>query len=188
MKTPTTLIILTILSLNLVSATYQLVYLEKGQTLKFSLCNPAMSDWTCQKDRCQYGCVKVIAENIYCPTNPDNCQDLTYSELAPYTEPDNNSTDIPTDNSEKDTSTKSSSSNKISIPEDSSTEKTPISYSTNTTTDELKLKPTQKQDNSKTIITLLIIITILLGIYLFSMKSAFFSNNPRSNNSNNKQK
>ncbi|MFA5259567.1 MAG: hypothetical protein WC402_05840, partial [Candidatus Pacearchaeota archaeon] len=46
--------------------------LTKGQTARFSLCNPAIADRVCTKNLCQY-CVSEIRTGIYCPASLNAC-------------------------------------------------------------------------------------------------------------------
>ncbi len=56
---------------NLINASVYSLCLTKGQTVKFSLCNPSISDRYCSKSLCQY-CVSE-SNGIYCPLSLSNC-------------------------------------------------------------------------------------------------------------------
>ncbi|MAG07581.1 hypothetical protein CMI46_02090 [Candidatus Pacearchaeota archaeon] len=60
-------------SLQFVSADVQLVCLEKGETLEFSLCNSDIPDRTCESSGgCQF-CVNEIEEDVFCPQHINKC-------------------------------------------------------------------------------------------------------------------
>jgi hypothetical protein len=60
-------------SLQFVSADVQLVCLEKGEILEFSLCNPDIPDRTCESSGgCQF-CVSEIEEGVFCPQHINKC-------------------------------------------------------------------------------------------------------------------
>lgn len=59
-----------------VNAETKLVCLEKGETIKFSLCNDYMEDRTCNSEwKCNY-CVNEIRKGVYCPTQINYCNQL----------------------------------------------------------------------------------------------------------------
>ena len=48
-----------------VNAETKLICLEKGETIKFSLCNPSIDDYICDFDRCTNICVDEIRTGVY---------------------------------------------------------------------------------------------------------------------------
>ncbi len=73
----------------------QLLCLNKGETVPFSLCNPTISDRTCTSSLgCQF-CVTFKTNGVYCPANINTCnsmQNLTCSPLVTSSGSGNNST------------------------------------------------------------------------------------------------
>jgi hypothetical protein len=68
--------VLIILSINFILAEeYYLLCLTKGQTVRFSLCNPQLQDRTCS-GTCQF-CVTRTASGAYCPANFNSCNLVT---------------------------------------------------------------------------------------------------------------
>ncbi|MEK6881344.1 MAG: hypothetical protein AABY22_17105, partial [Nanoarchaeota archaeon] len=71
--------LISIVLLNTASADQtQLLCLTDGQTVEFSLCNPAIPDYTCNSDVCQV-CVKRLSSGIYCSRSPNACNTLGLS-------------------------------------------------------------------------------------------------------------
>ena len=61
-----------VIGINLISA-YNLLCLKKGETIKFSECNPLMKNYYCNSDiSCNY-CVFVGSNGKYCPANMNHC-------------------------------------------------------------------------------------------------------------------
>ena len=61
-----------IINLILISASVQLLCVEKGQKVEFSKCNSQIRDRVCNSDSgCQY-CVNY-RNGVYCPTNINEC-------------------------------------------------------------------------------------------------------------------
>ena len=60
------------LSPNVLALGTKLLCLEKGETVRFSLCNKAMRDKVCQTTNCQI-CVNEIRRNVFCPININEC-------------------------------------------------------------------------------------------------------------------
>lgn len=66
--------IIGLLSLTMVNA-YQFLCLKKGESIRFSQCNPAMRDFYCNSDfYCSY-CVYTGSKGYFCPTNMNKCND-----------------------------------------------------------------------------------------------------------------
>jgi hypothetical protein len=68
------MILIAVIAINLVSAVnLKLLCLDKGDTIKFSKCNSAMSDRTCTNNAgCQF-CVDAVSNGVYCPKNINEC-------------------------------------------------------------------------------------------------------------------
>lgn len=64
------------MQLNLISSSDAiLLCLNKGQTIKFSECNPSIHDRTCASDsECRY-CVSKSSSGAYCPTRINKCNE-----------------------------------------------------------------------------------------------------------------
>jgi len=64
-----------ILSMMVVSATgFIKICLREGESIAFSECNPDMTDYVCEKDRCEI-CANEVSSGVYCPASPQSCQD-----------------------------------------------------------------------------------------------------------------
>ena len=68
----------------LVSAEVQLACIGEGETIEFSLCNPLIPDFTCDRDICQI-CVNEISPGVYCQSNYCNSLGLTCSNSTTTT-------------------------------------------------------------------------------------------------------
>ncbi len=73
-----TVFLISLFLISFASASYQLLCLEKGQTVKFSKCNANIPDRTCDSDTgCQY-CVDKQG-SVYCPANINACNGASFS-------------------------------------------------------------------------------------------------------------
>ncbi|MBD3253113.1 hypothetical protein GF386_05250 [Candidatus Pacearchaeota archaeon] len=68
-------ILLIVINIGLVSASYKLVCPGEGQVLRFSECNPSMDDFLCEHTKCQV-CVNEISSGVYCPASINRCDDI----------------------------------------------------------------------------------------------------------------
>ena len=72
-------VIVIILSSSALVSAYNLVCLKKGETMKFSECNPLMKNYYCNSDMfCSY-CVFVGSKGKYCPAMINKCNALGLS-------------------------------------------------------------------------------------------------------------
>jgi len=69
------LVLLVLINLGFVSASYELVCLEPGQVLRFSECNPDIDDLVCDHTTCQV-CVNEVSTGVYCPASINYCDDI----------------------------------------------------------------------------------------------------------------
>lgn len=68
-----------LLSTGVLAADYRLLCLKKGETIKFSECNPTMNNYYCNSNiYCSY-CVFIGENGAYCPGNLNKCNALGLS-------------------------------------------------------------------------------------------------------------
>ncbi|MBS3149622.1 hypothetical protein J4455_02920 [Candidatus Woesearchaeota archaeon] len=68
-----------LLVLPIAFAEYQLLCLNRGETVRFSMCNPSIPDRTCDSNSgCQY-CTNNLGGGVYCPANINQCNSLGLS-------------------------------------------------------------------------------------------------------------
>ena len=89
-------IIIVILSLSSVNALgVELLCLQKGQIVKFSLCDSTIKNKLCSSTSCKF-CVNEISKGVYCPTNPNYCNEgLIKCNYLPGTSPQTNTVKPP---------------------------------------------------------------------------------------------
>jgi hypothetical protein len=70
------LLLLMLVSLNFVIADIQLVCLNKGETIEFSLCNPKIEDRYCDSSGGCSFCVDEISPGVFCQQHINKCNSL----------------------------------------------------------------------------------------------------------------
>ena len=66
-------IVFFVLLTSFISAETKLICLEKGEIIKFSMCNANMEDRVCDySSGCQY-CVDEVSDGVYCPLHVNKC-------------------------------------------------------------------------------------------------------------------
>ncbi len=93
MKSMIIILLLILISFPFVFAELQLVCLDEGGILEFSLCNPSIPDRECESSSgCQF-CVDETSPGVFCPQHINRCNDegfsCTYLNEEPGTIPDN---------------------------------------------------------------------------------------------------
>jgi hypothetical protein len=157
-----------IISVNAIGANF--LCLTKGQTVRFSLCNPAIADRLCTASLCQY-CVNEIRPGIYCPLSLNSCNtgpaECTYLNNGTSTQ--NNTSTKPTFNI-----TLISPTDKYSTQETSIRFSYSLTNSTNASSCSLLIDNVFAASNSSKINSSINIITKTLspGVYTWSINCA----------------